>query len=93
MDCIFDIDILEINEPYPIRCATRLVQDSRSTFLLVVQKEANHIEDFLTEIHDKVIEDDLIMAIHGGAIRYKMIYKGRCRSLSHCFLLETFKSL
>jgi len=47
-DNIVDIDILEINKPYPILCATHVMRDSGSTmFLIAIQKEHNHIVEIL----------------------------------------------
>jgi len=69
-DNIVDTDILEINKPYPILCATHVMWDSGSTFLIAIQKEHNHIvKIYLPEIRDRVYED--LMTINGGVRKYE----------------------
>jgi hypothetical protein len=37
------IDILEINRPYPIICASRIVRGTSSIFPLAILRDINHI--------------------------------------------------
>ena len=84
------IDILEINGPYPIICASRIVRGTLSTFLLTILRYVNHIfKIYMPEVHDMDVEDNLIMVINTVLEKCNLNYKGKCvEELVHKFHLE-----
>jgi len=85
-----DIEILEINKPYPIIYASLFVRGTTSTFLQVILEGVNHIVKIdMLEVNDGNIQDNLIIAINTKSEEYKLTYKGRCEEeLLHIFYLE-----
>jgi hypothetical protein len=62
---INDMNILEINRPYPIIWASRIVQCTLSTFLLTILRDVNHIvKMYMPVICDTNVEDNLILSIN-----------------------------
>jgi len=62
---INDVNILEINRPYPIIWASCIVQSTLSTFLLTILRDVNHIvKMYMPEIGDIDVEDNLILSIN-----------------------------
>ena len=59
------IHILEINRPYPIICASRIVRGTLSTFLLTILWDVNNIVKInMPEVHDMDVEDNFIISIN-----------------------------
>jgi len=87
---INDVNILEINRPYPIIWASRIVQGTLSTFLLTILRDVNHIvKMYMPEICDTDVEDNFILSINTRSEKYTLTYKGRCKEeLVHKFHLE-----
>jgi len=62
---INDMNILEINRPYPIIWASRIVQGTLSTFLLTILQDITHIvKMYMPDICDMNVEDNLILSIN-----------------------------
>jgi len=83
-----DIQILEINKPYPIIHVTSLERDAESTFIVLIHIEINNIvKIYLTEICDRETEVNLTTMIIVSE-NYRLIYNGRYECLSQRFHLE-----
>ena len=73
-----NINILEINNSYPVIFASGIVRCTLTTFLLVILRDADHIvKMYIPEVHDNDIQDNIIVSINTRSEKFNLIYTGR----------------
>jgi len=75
---VVQLRTLDINKPYPVLYARRLITQYGSSVLVTLQSEEGiNVKIYLPKRYSDVFEDSDIEDINTGRKLYKLIYRGR----------------